>query len=117
MNNFFTNTVFAHVEESAQGVHDSFSSNMMGDFGWFGFGVGSLFMVLFWVLVILGIIALFKYVILNTADKKEFGSKIYVCPECGYEFMDKEWMEKCQKWCSQNHSCNLDIIKHGNPPK
>jgi len=43
-------------------------------------------------------------------DNKE----LYQCEECGYEYEDREWAEKCQKWCSEHKSCNLEIIKHGN---
>jgi len=36
----------------------------------------------------------------------------YQCEECKFFYKDKEWAEKCEKWCKENHSCNLDIIKH-----
>jgi len=40
------------------------------------------------------------------------GKKYYKCKECGLLYLDKEIMEKCQKWCSKYKSCNLKIIKH-----
>lgn len=40
---------------------------------------------------------------------------IYICEECGFAYKEKEWAEKCQQWCQQNHSCNLEIIQHGGP--
>ena len=43
--------------------------------------------------------------------------KVYVCPECGYEYESFEWAEKCENWCRENKSCNLEIIKHGRSPK
>jgi len=42
---------------------------------------------------------------------KEVNSK-FQCEECELFFKDKEWAEKCEKWCSENKSCNLDIMKH-----
>ena len=36
----------------------------------------------------------------------------YKCSECGLSYKEKEWAEKCQKWCSEHNSCNLEIIKH-----
>jgi len=48
----------------------------------------------------------------NTANEK-----IYICSECGYEYKEKEWAIKCQKWCAEHKSCNLEIIKHGTPPQ
>lgn len=39
-------------------------------------------------------------------------NKIYRCRECGLGYKDKKIAEKCQAWCKEHKSCNLDIIKH-----
>lgn len=36
----------------------------------------------------------------------------YQCEECGLWYAEKEIAEKCQVWCKENNSCNLDIIKN-----
>jgi len=41
----------------------------------------------------------------------------YICRECGFEYKDKSWAEKCEKWCKEHNSCNLEIISHGKPPQ
>ena len=38
--------------------------------------------------------------------------KGYKCDECELVYKDKEWAEKCEKWCRETHSCNLEITKH-----
>ncbi len=38
--------------------------------------------------------------------------KLYKCPECGLEYKEKEWAEKCEQWCKEHKSCNLEITKH-----
>lgn len=38
------------------------------------------------------------------------------CEICGYQYEDKDWAEKCEAWCKKNHSCNLEIIAHGESP-
>ncbi len=48
-----------------------------------------------------------------STQNKNGKMKAYICSECGYEYKEKEWAEKCQKWCSEHKSCNLEIIKHG----
>lgn len=42
-------------------------------------------------------------------DKEE---KLYQCEECLLFYKDKDWASKCKKWCRENKSCNLNIIKH-----
>ncbi len=40
-------------------------------------------------------------------------NKVYVCVECGYEYEEEQWAIKCEDWCRETNSCNLEIIKHG----
>lgn len=37
---------------------------------------------------------------------------LHKCQECGLEYKEKEFAEKCEKWCKENKSCNLEITKH-----
>jgi len=43
--------------------------------------------------------------------------KMFACPKCGYLYREKELSDKCEAWCTEHNSCNLEIIKHGIPPK
>jgi len=36
----------------------------------------------------------------------------YQCPICKLWYKEKEWAEKCEIWCKEHKSCNLEIIKH-----
>ena len=36
---------------------------------------------------------------------------LFQCEECGMKYRDKETAEKCQAWCAEHNSCNLEIIK------
>ncbi len=45
------------------------------------------------------------------------GKTAFACEECGFVYEEKEWAEKCQAWCRQNQSCNLEITEHGAPPE
>jgi|TARA_B100001971_G_C18236496_1_gene567617 hypothetical protein len=40
------------------------------------------------------------------------GKKYFQCEECLFFYEDKELAEKCEEWCKENHSCNIDITKH-----
>lgn len=90
---------------------------MMGEFSVNPMGLWGLVMLSFWllvlILVVLGVVALLKYIF---GDKREGRERVYVCAECGYEYNDKNWAVKCQKWCAKHNSCNLEIIKHGSSP-
>jgi hypothetical protein len=37
---------------------------------------------------------------------------LYQCPECGMKYKDKSIADRCEAWCKEHHSCNLDIIKY-----
>ncbi|MBI2030697.1 hypothetical protein HYT05_03675 [Candidatus Kaiserbacteria bacterium] len=43
-------------------------------------------------------------------DKK--ADEVYTCPACGLSYREAEWARKCETWCRQYKSCNLDIIQH-----
>jgi len=36
---------------------------------------------------------------------------LYQCEECGMHYESEETAQKCQAWCGENHSCNIEIIK------
>ena len=38
--------------------------------------------------------------------------KYYKCESCGFFYEGKEIAEKCQAWCDEHHSCNIEITKH-----
>lgn len=41
------------------------------------------------------------------------GEKIlYQCDECKLYYKEQEIALKCQAWCAEHKSCNLEIIKH-----
>tara|TARA_Y100000310_G_C20270103_1_gene617600 strand:- start:435 stop:596 length:162 start_codon:yes stop_codon:yes gene_type:complete len=40
------------------------------------------------------------------------GKKYFQCEERLFFYEDKELAEKCEEWCKENHSCNIDITKH-----
>lgn len=48
---------------------------------------------------------------INPQQNKE----VYQCEECGFQYAEKEWAEKCETWCKEHHSCNLEIISHAVP--
>lgn len=38
--------------------------------------------------------------------------KVYICPECGLSYEDQELAKKCEAWCKEHNSCNLEITKY-----
>ncbi len=40
---------------------------------------------------------------------------MYQCEECGFKYVEKEWAEKCETWCKEHKSCNIEITAHGMP--
>ncbi|GIW68966.1 MAG: hypothetical protein KatS3mg100_460 [Candidatus Parcubacteria bacterium] len=44
------------------------------------------------------------------------GETRYQCEVCGYHYPTAELAERCEAWCREHHSCNLEIIREGVPP-
>jgi predicted ATP-dependent serine protease len=43
--------------------------------------------------------------------------ELYQCEECGFHYADKAWAEKCEAWCREHKSCNIEITAHVTPKK
>jgi len=44
-------------------------------------------------------------------------TELYQCEECGFHYGDKDWAEKCEAWCRESHSCNIEITSHAEESK
>ena len=38
-------------------------------------------------------------------------AKLYQCPECGLHYIDEQIAKKCEAWCIEQKSCNLEITR------
>jgi len=45
-------------------------------------------------------------------SRKNTNNNIFKCSLCGLEYKEEYWMKKCEDWCSNNKSCNTEIISH-----
>lgn len=36
----------------------------------------------------------------------------YTCEECGFIYEEKEIAKKCEEWCKEYHSCNIEITSY-----
>ena len=43
--------------------------------------------------------------------------ELYQCPECGFHYRDREWAEKCEAWCREHKSCNIEITAYAEENK
>lgn len=49
--------------------------------------------------------------------KEENRENLYQCPECRLHYKDKELAEKCEAWCKENKTCNVEIMKQSEEHK
>lgn len=47
-----------------------------------------------------------------TQTVKKGDATYYRCEACGLLYAEKEMAERCEAWCTEHKSCNLDIIKY-----
>lgn len=47
---------------------------------------------------------------------EQTNQQLYECPECHLQYKDQEWAKKCEAWCREHHSCNLNITSHAEKP-
>ena len=43
--------------------------------------------------------------------------ELYQCEECGFRYAEKEMAEKCEAWCREHKSCNIEIVAHAEENK
>ena len=48
----------------------------------------------------------------DTSTSLSTGKELYKCEACGLKYAGKEWAEKCEVWCREHQSCNIEIITH-----
>ena len=53
----------------------------------------------------------------ETIGRQKQNKESYQCEECGFEYAEKEWAEKCEAWCKEHKSCNIEITAHGMLPE
>ncbi len=49
---------------------------------------------------------------LQHADSKVDDMFLFQCAACKMRYKDKKWADRCFEWCTEHHSCNLEIIEH-----
>jgi hypothetical protein len=43
---------------------------------------------------------------------KNTARKSFQCEVCGFHYKDEETARRCETWCREHKSCNLDITKY-----
>ncbi len=48
---------------------------------------------------------------------EENNKNLYQCKECGLHYKDKATAEKCEAWCKEHKTCNVEITKEADENK
>lgn len=48
-------------------------------------------------------------------ELRKNGDIFYLCEACKLAYLEKELAERCQRWCEQYQSCNLEIVRYAVP--
>lgn len=46
------------------------------------------------------------------AEIKKDDQELYQCEACDLHYRYQELAEKCEQWCREHNSCNLEITAH-----
>lgn len=41
--------------------------------------------------------------------------ELYQCPACKLYYRDREIRDRCEAWCREHQSCNLDLVQYAVP--
>jgi len=47
----------------------------------------------------------------------QFGAALFQCEACGFHYQEQAWAEKCEAWCTEHQSCNMEITAHAEENK
>ena len=45
-------------------------------------------------------------------EKKKDDKTYYICDDCGFAYLEKQWAEKCETSCRETKTCNVEVTKH-----
>lgn len=48
---------------------------------------------------------------------KQKDKQLHQCEECGFHYKDRELAEKCEAWCKEHQSCNIEITSQAEENK
>lgn len=50
-------------------------------------------------------------------EVKKDEESLHQCEACGFHYREAEWAERCEQWCREHNSCNLEITAHAEENK
>lgn len=45
-------------------------------------------------------------------EQESKDTMLFVCDKCGFAYRTRKMAKKCEQWCSETNSCNLEITAH-----
>ena len=47
-----------------------------------------------------------------TKEIRKANKAYYQCENCKFFYKEKSWAEKCEKWCDEKGSCNVEVVRY-----
>jgi len=48
---------------------------------------------------------------------KQNDKELFQCEECGFHYVTRDWAGKCEAWCGEHKSCNIEITANAEENK